>query len=111
MNFGGPLALVSKINVKEVCFDGEEGIGEEGFIMNSDDEVVTYYLNNKVKKFYKKPMNSIFKKILSRNHIQHRVLVFNTKVLRRLMRRRLRRSLLEIQVMIAIIPMVRTIGK
>ena len=30
---------------------------EEGFTMNSDDEAITLYLNNRVKKFFKKPFN------------------------------------------------------
>lgn len=51
--FGGPLALVSKTNVKDPCFDDEDGENEEGFIVNSDDEVMAYYSNNNVKKFKK----------------------------------------------------------
>lgn len=61
MNFGGPLDLVSKTNMKEVCFDEEEGDGEEVLIMSSNDEHVVYYSNNSVKKFNKKPIKSNFK--------------------------------------------------
>ncbi|CAI9298675.1 unnamed protein product [Lactuca saligna] len=32
-------------------------IGMEGLIVNSDDEVVAFYSNNRVKKFFKKPSN------------------------------------------------------
>lgn len=39
MNFGGPLALVSKTTFKYVCSDYEGGDGEEGFLINSDYEV------------------------------------------------------------------------
>lgn len=37
MNFGGPLALVSRTDVEEICYNKEEGDRKEGLIMNSDD--------------------------------------------------------------------------
>ena len=47
--------MVSKISETDV---GEtEGSDNEGFLMNSDDEAVTFYSNNRVKKFFKKPFN------------------------------------------------------
>lgn len=60
-SFGGPLALVSKTNVKGDSSDDEDGESEEGLIVNYDDEVVAYYSNNNVKKFYKKPIKGNFK--------------------------------------------------
>lgn len=51
-DFGGPLALISKTCVKEVCSDGEQGDTKEGLLINSDHEAVAYYSNNRVKKFY-----------------------------------------------------------
>lgn len=60
-NFGGPLALVSKVSSKEVGFDDDVGDVEEGFLLNLDDEVVAYYSNNKVKKIFKKPFSGKFK--------------------------------------------------
>lgn len=44
LNFGGPLAFVSTMNVEDMCSDSEEGL-----LMNSDDEVVAYYSSNSVK--------------------------------------------------------------
>ena len=38
-----------------------EASNNECFIINLDDEVVAYYSNNKVKKYYKKPFNPKFK--------------------------------------------------
>lgn len=49
LNFGGPLAFVSTMNVEDMCSDSEEGNSEEGLLMNSDDEVVAYYSSNSVK--------------------------------------------------------------
>lgn len=60
MNFGGPMELVSKNIMKEFGYDGEADKNEEGFLMNSDDEVIAYYSNNRFKKFYKKPINGNF---------------------------------------------------
>ena len=59
-NFGGMMALVSKTIVKEGESDEEENEGEEGFFLNSDDEVVSYYSNNRVKRFYKKLISGNF---------------------------------------------------
>lgn len=53
-SFGGPFALVSKTNVNEASSDVEDSENEKGLIVNSNNEVVTYYSNNNVKKFYKK---------------------------------------------------------
>lgn len=54
MNFGGPVALVSKMSVKDDESDDEAKQGEEVFLMNFDDEVVAYYSNNRVKKVLQK---------------------------------------------------------
>ncbi|XP_023757104.2 uncharacterized protein LOC111905646 [Lactuca sativa] len=55
LNLGGPLALVSNISEKEAeNGDSEE---EEGFIMNSYDEAIVFYSNNRLKKFFKKSFN------------------------------------------------------
>lgn len=51
MNFGGPVALISKKSTKENRFDEEAKKIEEGLLLNIDDEVVACYSNNKVKKF------------------------------------------------------------
>lgn len=64
MNFGGPLALFSKTSNIEVCSDGEADDREEGMLMTYDEEVVPYYSNNTVKKFYKNPVGGNFKKKL-----------------------------------------------
>lgn len=61
MNFGGPMTLVSKTTTKENESNEEVKEGEEGFILNSDDEVVAYYSNNTVKKFFNKPISGNFK--------------------------------------------------
>lgn len=55
MNLGGPLALMSKVFGKEANDElvEKEGLGEEGFIVNSDDKAVDFYSNNKVKIFFK----------------------------------------------------------
>ncbi|XP_023735438.1 uncharacterized protein LOC111883340 [Lactuca sativa] len=52
-SLGGPLALVSKMN--EVVSVENEGTDDEGFLMNSNNEAVAFYSNNRVKKFFKKP--------------------------------------------------------
>ncbi|KAL7618630.1 hypothetical protein Lser_V15G03678 [Lactuca serriola] len=52
---GGPLALMSKIYEKDAEKDASDE--DEGFIMNFDDEAITFYSNNRVKKFFKKPFN------------------------------------------------------
>ena len=60
---GGPLTLVSNVSGKkpDVEYDDDDGSDNEGFVMNLDDEVVAYYSNNKVNKFFKKPFNLKFK--------------------------------------------------
>ena len=57
---GGPLALMSKVTNKEVEIESTENEGseDEGLIVNSDDEAIVFYSNNKVKKFFKKLFNS-----------------------------------------------------
>ncbi|XP_052627452.1 uncharacterized protein LOC128134082 [Lactuca sativa] len=60
MSLGGPLALVSKVS--EVEATEKENSDEEGFLLNSDDEAVAFYSNNRVKKFFKKPFNPKGKK-------------------------------------------------
>ncbi|KAL7614205.1 hypothetical protein Lser_V15G05372 [Lactuca serriola] len=59
-SLGGPLALVSKMNEKEV-HEKSDSDAEEGFIMNSDDEAIAFYSNNRVRKFFKKAFNSKIK--------------------------------------------------
>jgi len=54
-SLGGPLALVSKVSEREN--EKSKSDEEEGFLMNSDDEAVAFYSNNRVKKFFKKPFN------------------------------------------------------
>ena len=54
-SLGGPLALVSKVTERES--EKLKSDEEEGFLMNSDDEAVAFYSNNRVKKFFKKPFN------------------------------------------------------
>ena len=56
LSLGGPLALVSKVSKKEAVEKGDSD-DEEGFIINSDDEAIAFYSNNRVKKFFKKPFN------------------------------------------------------
>ncbi|CAI9292979.1 unnamed protein product [Lactuca saligna] len=62
LNYGGPMALVSKENVKE---------DEEGFLINSDDEAVSYYSNNRVKNFLKKPISGGFKNNLEKKQVSN----------------------------------------
>lgn len=59
-NFGGPLALIYKTNIHE-CSSNKDDDNEEGMIVNSKDEVVTYYSKNNVKNIYKKPIKWNFK--------------------------------------------------
>lgn len=54
-SFGGPLALVSKVSEMEST--EKENSDEEGLILNSNDEVIAFYSNNRVKKYFKKPFN------------------------------------------------------
>ena len=49
------MALVSKVS--EVDVNEKDDSDNEGFLMNSDDEAVAFYSNNRVKKFFKKPFN------------------------------------------------------
>ena len=60
INLGGPLALVSKVTGREIEKEvsENEGSDEEGLIIDSDDEAITFYSNNKVMKFYKKSFNA-----------------------------------------------------
>ncbi|CAI9279824.1 unnamed protein product [Lactuca saligna] len=48
-------------NYFEVESTEVNGPGDEGFLMNSEDEVMAYYSNNKVKKLLNKPFNLKFK--------------------------------------------------
>ena len=59
-SLGGPLALVSKMNEKELN-EKSDYDREEGFVMNFDDESIEFYSNSHVKKFFKKPLNSKIK--------------------------------------------------
>ena len=56
MSLGGTLALMSKVNEKESV--EKEDSDSEGLLVNSDDEVVAFYSNNRVNKIFKKPSNS-----------------------------------------------------
>lgn len=60
MKSDGPMTLVSKANVKEYEFEGDAKEDDEGFLLNSYDEAVCYYSNNRVKKFFKKPISENF---------------------------------------------------
>ncbi|XP_023757080.2 uncharacterized protein LOC111905620 [Lactuca sativa] len=60
MSLGEPLALVSKVS--EVESAEKENSDEEGLLLNSDDKAITFYSNNQVKKFFKKPFNPKGKK-------------------------------------------------
>ena len=55
-SLGGPLAPVSKGSEGESA--EKENSNEEGFLLNSGDEAIAFYSNNRVKKFFKKPFNS-----------------------------------------------------
>ncbi|XP_023737287.1 uncharacterized protein LOC111885248 [Lactuca sativa] len=63
INLGGPLALVSKVlgRVGGMEATEKESSEDEGLIVNSDDEAVAFYFNNRVKKFYKNPFNGKLK--------------------------------------------------
>lgn len=50
-NSGSPLVLVSKININKARTDVEDDDNEEGLIVNFDDEAISYYFNNNIKKF------------------------------------------------------------
>ena len=51
MSLGCPLALVSKVAENETLEKGNSY--EEGFLLNSDDEAIAFYSNNRVKRFFK----------------------------------------------------------
>lgn len=51
LNYGGPMALVSKTNAHEDESEGDTKEDEEGSLQNSDDEAIAYYSNNRVKLF------------------------------------------------------------
>ncbi|XP_052624916.1 uncharacterized protein LOC128132402 [Lactuca sativa] len=59
INICCPLALVSKILGREAKKESveKENSEDEGLIVNSDDEVVAFYSNNRVKKLFRKPFN------------------------------------------------------
>lgn len=58
------MTLVSKKIGKENGSDEEAKESEEGFLLNSDDEVVAYYFNNRVKKFYKSQSAETWKTLM-----------------------------------------------
>lgn len=62
MNLGGPLALMSMVSAKDSKIEVVEQVNFEDarFLMNFEDEAVTYYSNNKVKNFLKNPFNSMY---------------------------------------------------
>ena len=78
MNLGGSRALILKVSGKESEVESAEidGFGDVGFLMNSEYEVVAYYSDKKVKKFFKKPFNPKFKEttILGETHHLGRML-------------------------------------
>lgn len=47
--------------MKEDKFEEDVKEGEYGFLHNSDDEIVSYYENNMVKKFFSKLISGNFK--------------------------------------------------
>lgn len=51
MNFGGPMAFVSKTIGKYNGSNDEDEENEEGFLLKSNDKAIAYYSNYKVKKF------------------------------------------------------------
>lgn len=53
LNYGCPMALVSKESMKEDESEGDMKEDEKGFLVNSDDEAVSYYSSNGVKKFFR----------------------------------------------------------
>ena len=63
LSLGGLLDLMSKVTAKdsEIESGEQEDLEEEGFLVNSEDEVVAYYLKNKVKRFFKYPFNPKYK--------------------------------------------------
>lgn len=75
IDFGGSLALILKTTSKQVCSNIEAEDNKEGMFMNFGDEVVAYYSNNSVKKFYKKPIGGNFKKTVEK--------AFHKRLLRR----------------------------
>lgn len=70
-SYGGPMDLVSKANVKENKSDVEAKEDEEGFLINSDDEAVAYYSNNRVNKFFKKLINGSFKNNFEKKQVSN----------------------------------------
>ncbi|KAL7614614.1 hypothetical protein Lser_V15G06614 [Lactuca serriola] len=60
ISIGGPLALVSKISGREAKKESveKENSEDEGLIVNSDDEAIAFYSNNRVKRFFKKSFNA-----------------------------------------------------
>lgn len=54
---------MSKVNAKEYEIEtGEQNIFEgEGFLVNSEEEAVSYYSDNNVKRFFKNPFNPKYK--------------------------------------------------
>ena len=50
---------MSKVSAKDYEIETveQDGSEDEGFLVNSEDEVVAYYSNNKVKKFFKNTFN------------------------------------------------------
>lgn len=59
ISLGGPLYLVSKVVGRDLEKETveKEISKDEGLIVNSDDEAIAFYSNNRVKKFFKKPFN------------------------------------------------------
>ena len=51
LNYGGPMALVFKTNSKEYEYEEDMKEDEEVFILNFDDEAISYYSINRVKFF------------------------------------------------------------
>lgn len=47
--------------MKEDESEGDTKEDEEGFLLKSDDELVSYYSKNRVKTFFKKPMSGNFR--------------------------------------------------
>ena len=67
ISLGGSLALISKVNEKE--FVEKEYSDNEGLLLNSDDEAIAFYSNNRVKKFFKKPFSSKSKPVREKENL------------------------------------------
>nr|KAJ0213712.1 hypothetical protein LSAT_V11C400159680 [Lactuca sativa] len=79
---GGPLALMSKVTSRDAKIESTEndGLEDVGLIVNSDDEAMAFYSNNKVKKIFKKPFNSKSKTSESKGSLSRKIVREEKKV-------------------------------